>query len=106
MRQVTIKSISEAIYKSCHSEWRGYIPKSIELKFERMAMAAVQEISKAPEVPETHWQGHISVENTQLILRNDINLQDADLGIQIANDGRVWLCINGTAFIRFKPKVA
>ena len=26
-----------------------------------------------------------------------------DFGIQIAKDGRVWICIDGVAFIRFKP---
>jgi len=26
-----------------------------------------------------------------------------DVGIQIARDGRIWLCFNGGAFIRFKP---
>ncbi|QIG58291.1 hypothetical protein SEA_SKOG_139 [Gordonia phage Skog] len=28
---------------------------------------------------------------------------EVDLGIQIAWDGRVWLCVNGQAFLRFKP---
>jgi len=28
---------------------------------------------------------------------------DADLGIQIAKDGRVWICIDGISFLRFKP---
>jgi hypothetical protein len=55
------------------------------------------------EVPETHQRGNIQIENTQLILRKDIDLQNADFGIQIAHDGRVWVCINGLAFIRFKP---
>lgn len=35
------KQVAEAIYKSCHSEWRGFIPRSIELKYERMAEAAI-----------------------------------------------------------------
>lgn len=26
-----------------------------------------------------------------------------DVGIQIAKDGRIWLCVNGEAYIRFKP---
>lgn len=29
-----------------------------------------------------------------------------DFGIQIATDGRVWVCINGIAFLRFKPEAA
>ena len=28
---------------------------------------------------------------------------EGDLGIQVAKDGRVWVCINGIAFLRFKP---
>jgi len=26
-----------------------------------------------------------------------------DLGLQIAADGRVWICINGVSFLRFSP---
>jgi hypothetical protein len=26
-----------------------------------------------------------------------------NFGIQIAGDGRVWVCIDGQAFLRFKP---
>ena len=49
------------------------------------------------EVPETHTRGHLSIEA-------DIkSLVDCDFGIQIAPDGRVWICIDGQAFIRFKP---
>ena len=51
---------------------------------------------------ETHRQGHVSVENLDFI--KEMDLQDADFGIQICGDGRVWVCINGIAFIRFKPK--
>ena len=28
-----------------------------------------------------------------------------DFGIQIARDGRVWICIDGVAFLRFNPKL-
>ena len=50
------------------------------------------------EMPETHTKGHLSVEA-------DVkSLIDCDFGIQIANDGRVWICIDGVAFIQFKPK--
>ena len=51
------------------------------------------------EIPETHMRGHFSIEA-------DIKegLLDCDFGIQIAKDGRVWICIDGVAFIRFKPK--
>jgi hypothetical protein len=48
--------------------------------------------------PETHQFGRISIENLP-----ENKLIEGDLGIQIAEDGRVWVCINGIAFIRFKP---
>lgn len=51
------------------------------------------------DYPETHQLGIISIENMpeQRIIKGD-------LGVQIAKDGRVWVCIDGIAFIRFKPK--
>ena len=59
--------------------------------------------------PETHQKGTVSVENLSLVLGFPLNtgttvLKDADIGVQIAKDGRVWVCINGIGFIRFKPK--
>lgn len=30
---------------------------------------------------------------------------DVDFGIQIASDGRVWICINDVAALRFQPYV-
>lgn len=54
------------------------------------------------EVPETHQIGHCSVENADLIERLD--LQDCDFGLQVSEDGRVWVCVNGIAWIRFKPR--
>ena len=51
------------------------------------------------EYEETHCKGHISIEKI------DYNgMIEGDLGIQIAPDGRVWICIDGIAFLRFKPK--
>lgn len=55
-----------------------------------------------PEWPETHARGRVSVENADMIAAMD--LTDCDLGVQIGWDGRVWLCINGMAWIRFKPR--
>jgi len=49
--------------------------------------------------PETHQQGFLSVEATI-----DLSLSDCDFGIQIADDGRIWVCVDGVAFLRFKPK--
>jgi hypothetical protein len=50
------------------------------------------------EIPETHQKGFISIEQN-LKITNKI----ADLGIQIAQDGRIWICLDGAALIRFKP---
>lgn len=58
--------------------------------------------------PETHQQGVISIEN----LPKEFGLMfgsggkthmEGDFGIQIAEDGRVWVDVNGIAFLRFKP---
>jgi len=56
------------------------------------------------EYLETHQQGIISIENIPTMLGWDGSYMEGDLGIQIANDGRVWVCIDGVAFLRFKPK--
>lgn len=55
------------------------------------------------EVPEIHATGFVQLHNHDLIEQMD--LQDADLGLQVARDGRLWVCINGVAFLRFKPRV-
>ncbi len=47
--------------------------------------------------PELHQQGFLSVEAT---IDSSI---DCDFGIQIADDGRIWVCVDGRAFLRFKP---
>jgi streptogramin lyase len=52
------------------------------------------------ELKEIHQQGMMSIEKEFKIGTT----QDIDFGIQISEDGRVWICIDGVAFIRFKPK--
>ncbi len=49
-------------------------------------------------LPETHEQGLITFE--QDIKTGGIK---GDFRIQIAKDGRVWICVDGQALIRFKP---
>lgn len=46
---------------------------------------------------ETHMQGFLSIENSME------SKAECDFGVQIAEDGRVWICIDGVAFIRFRP---
>jgi hypothetical protein len=55
------------------------------------------------ELPESHKEGHLSVENLDIIMSMGPSLQQCDFGLQIARDGRVWVCVNGIAFLRFKP---
>lgn len=49
------------------------------------------------ELKETHLQGFLSIEAD---IKSSLN---CDFGIQISTDGRVWICVDGIAFIRFKP---
>ena len=56
-------------------------------------------MTKFKEMKVVHSQGSISIDN----IPNTEDLMDADLGIQIGYDGRVWLCINGVSFLRFRP---
>ena len=51
------------------------------------------------ELKETQQHGFMSIEQLE------IDSQFCDFGIQIAKDGRIWICVNGVAFIRFKPNV-
>lgn len=56
-----------------------------------------------PIVDETYMSGNISIDNWQDHLK--LHGQQVDLGIQIARDGRVWICVNGVSFIRFNPNI-
>ncbi len=49
--------------------------------------------------PETHQQGLISFEYSA----PGPTVVSGDLGIRVAEDGRVWVCIDGVAFLRFRP---
>ncbi len=53
-------------------------------------------------MPEEHAQGMISIENKEMF---EQDIFYGDLGIQISHSGQVWICINGIAFLRFKPTV-
>lgn len=47
---------------------------------------------------ETHFQGVISIERTL-----EVGLHEGRIGVQIAKDGRIWICVDGMALIRFRP---
>lgn len=52
-----------------------------------------------PIIDEVHQKGNIFIETVP----EGKLLINSDLGIQIAPDGRVWICIDGVAFLRFSP---
>ena len=47
----------------------------------------------------------MSIENIPAELASVPYTMRGDLGIHIAKDGRIWVCINGAAFLRFSPHV-
>lgn len=58
--------------------------------------------------PETIQHGLISIENFPkgFGLRSSptgSSYIHGDFGIQVAEDGRIWVCVDGVAFLRFKP---
>ena len=55
---------------------------------------------KVKSYPILHQYGYVSFE--QSIHQGMIK---GDLGIQVADDGRIWICLNGQALIRFSPHV-
>lgn len=61
-------------------------------------------MEKMKPYEETHQQGTIFLGNLEElgIAGQDMQIH-GDLGVQIAEDGRVWVCINGIAFVRFSP---
>lgn len=52
-------------------------------------------------------RGHVSLnmETLHVVLGENLNeqLQDCVFGVEINEDGRVWVCVNGCTFLRFKP---
>lgn len=52
-------------------------------------------------VPETHQTGSLLIENVPEVLAMDGT--NCDVGLQTSADGRIWLCVNGVAFVRFSP---
>jgi hypothetical protein len=52
------------------------------------------------EYPENHQSGSLEILNREFLPES---LQNVDFGLQVSRDGRVWVCIDGIAFLRFKP---
>lgn len=58
---------------------------------------------KPNSYPETENYGWISIENLDTITKHGTAYMGG-LKIQIAEDGKVWLSINGTPFFHFEPQ--
>ena len=58
-------------------------------------------------VPEFHLQGSLGMTNVaevvDLLRSASINEEKVDVGLQVSREGRIWICVNGMALIRFKP---
>jgi hypothetical protein len=55
--------------------------------------------------PPLYQDGTVEIYDDVLaVLRANIDLADCLFGIQVAADGRVWVCVNGITFLRFKPR--
>ncbi len=59
----------------------------------------------------THIDGTINLHNLEFYFMKkqpkgseDLRIFEGNFGLQIAWDGRVWICIDGVAIIRFVPK--
>jgi len=50
------------------------------------------------EYPETHQQGTLVLDRFLAM-----SLKDCDFGVQVAKDGRVWICVDGQSVMRFQP---
>jgi hypothetical protein len=55
---------------------------------------------KVKEYPLLSQEGYIGFDKIP-----DGKLTKGILGIQVATDGRVWVCINGNSLLRFRPKL-
>ena len=56
-------------------------------------------MKKNKSYDETHFQGRISFEKNI-----STGIIEGDIGVQISKDGRIWICVDGQALIRFMPE--
>lgn len=64
-------------------------------------MKKEKEKDKFEEYTLTSSYGMITIENLETFKGKSLIL--GSLGVQISKDGRLWICIDGVAFLRFKP---
>jgi len=58
---------------------------------------------------KVQMKGIVSLENNPFHGLGEVEeqyaIEEADLGIQIAENGKLWICINGISFIQFMPSL-
>ena len=70
-----------------------------------MASQKKQRGYRVKPYPELHQEGIISIENLPPELQLKEGMIEGDFGIQVASDGRIWICVNGISLIRFRRKL-
>ncbi|ACH62024.1 hypothetical protein MYRNA_16 [Mycobacterium phage Myrna] len=89
------------------NEQRGWDNCSPRMFFEVLEWALALHDQRAVE--EFHQEGSIGITNLVGIVEhlNEASArgEQVDVGLQVAEDGRIWLCVDGAALIRFKPKM-
>lgn len=80
------------------SEIPEEINNEIDADLESLFNNATMKYKAIKPYPETHQKGYISIEKD--LWEGGL---EGDFGIQIAEDGRIWICIDGISTIRFKP---
>jgi len=51
---------------------------------------------KMDEIPATYQHGLLTIEK-------EVKSGIREVGIQTTEEGRIWICVDGEAFIRFNP---
>lgn len=90
--------------------WHGSLEEQLELNEAVLRLAQLMKLDDNEGInivvegqtgyPETHRTGMLTINDMAWTPNHGL---DVDLGVQVARDGRVWLCVNGVAWIRFKP---
>lgn len=59
-------------------------------------------MAEIKEYAETHQKGYLSVD---MSIKPEL-LKKCDVGVMISRDGRIWICVDGLSFIRFRPALS
>lgn len=107
-----MSGLGEAVYQQGHVSLDLTKNRVVRLLFsgnegspDLTFVEAEDESGRGIQVGEWSRQGDFQV--LTLVVANEPQIEfdplDATFGIQTHSDGRVWACINGSTFLRFKP---